>query len=59
MRIKTDTRKQEKDVYLDTHVGCGGADESEWSANMNLLDDIPGVVWKSMKHLIMCETSYM
>ena len=35
-----------------------GADEPEWGANMNLLDDVPGVVRKSVKHFVIGEASY-
>ena len=44
-------------TYLDTHVGCSGADESEWSADVNLLDDVPSVIRESVKHLVVCEAS--
>jgi len=44
-------------IYLDTHVGCSGADKSEWSADVNLLDDVPSIIWKSVNHLVVCEAS--
>ena len=45
-------------TYLDTHVGCSGADKSERSADVNFLDDIPSIIWKSVKDLVVREASY-
>jgi len=45
-------------MYLDTHVWCSGADQPEWSTNVDLLDDVPSIIWKSVKHLVKRKTSY-
>jgi len=44
-------------MYLDTHVGCSGADKPEWSADVNLLDDVPSIIRKGVKHLVVREAS--
>ena len=47
-----------RDVHLDAHIGGSSADKSEWGTNVNLLDDIPRVVRKSVKHFVICKASY-
>lgn len=42
---------------LKTEVGSSLTDETEWSSNMYLHDDIESVVWCGMDHLVECEPS--
>ena len=54
--------KQSSDVmsnhesYLDTEIGRGSSYESEWCTDMNLLDDVPGIVGGCVQHAIVRET---
>jgi len=52
MRPKTN---QFTSTYLKTEVGSSLTDETEWSSDMYLQDNIKTVIWRGVDHLVECE----
>ena len=42
-------------IYLKTEVGSSLTDETEWSSDMYLQDNIESVVWHGVEHIVECE----
>ena len=43
--------------HLDTHIRRRSADKPEGCADMDLDNDIPGIVWGSMQHAVIGKAS--